>query len=160
MRASGSLADREDWGRRLRSGAASAVLAATRIPKAEMEEPPGGHLPQNAWQSEERGRDAARTSAASPAGLAKDALGSPGDPVRTSTAVAQRQFGPRLGGRKISRMAAGLFDRFLLEQGDFPLVDPPCAGRGIPRSVRVNDSGVVPEGPLDQGQSEPFGVQK
>ena len=57
-------------------------------------------------------------------------------------------------------MAAALRDRFLPEQGDFPLLHPPCAGRGIPGSVRVNDSAVVPEGPLDQGRSELLGVQK
>ena len=51
----------------------------------------------------------------------------------------------RLGGLKISRMAAGLRDRWLLEQGDFPLLAPPGAGRRIPGSVRVNDSAVVAE---------------
>jgi hypothetical protein len=44
MRASDDSGDREGWGRRLRLGAASAVLAATRIPNAEMEEATGGTL--------------------------------------------------------------------------------------------------------------------
>ena len=106
------------------------------------------------------GWDAAGRSATSPAGRAKGELGSPGDPVRVATTVSQRQFGPRPGGRKISRMAAALCDRFLPKQGSFPLADPPGAGRGLPQGVRVSDSAVVAEGPLDEGQSEPLGVQK
>jgi len=161
MRPDGCLADRLGRGRRVRSRAVSTVLATTRIPQAEMgraHRRGSGHRTLGRARSE--GWDAARTSAASPAGGAKGELGSPGDPVRVSTAVSQRQFEPRPGGRKSSRMAAVLRDRFLPKQGSFPLVDPPGAGRGIPRGVRVSDSAVVAEGPLDQGQSELLGVQK
>jgi hypothetical protein len=93
-------------------------------------------------------------------GTGEGRTGFPRRSGHTSTTVAQRQFGLRLGGQKISRMAAGLRDIFLLEQGDFPLLDPPCAGRSIPGSVRVSDSAVVAERPIDQSQSEQLGVQK
>jgi hypothetical protein len=161
VRADGCFADRAGWGRRPRSRATSAVLATTRVPKAEMEGPTCGALATERWV--ERGaREGTRPACRQlrPRGRAKGELGSPDDPIRTSTAVAQRQLGPRLGGRKSSTMAAAVGDRCLPGQGHFPVVDPPCAGRGIPRSVRVNDSAVVAEGPLDQGPFEPFGVQK
>jgi hypothetical protein len=93
-------------------------------------------------------------------GIGEGRTGPPGDPVRTSTAVAQRQFGPRLGGRTSSTKAAAVRDSWLPDQGHFSVIDPPCADRGIARNVRVNDSAVVPEEPLDQGPFEPFGVQK
>jgi hypothetical protein len=117
-----------------------------------------GHRTLGRARSE--GGDAARRSAASPAGRAKGELGSPGDPVRVSTAVRQRQFGPGPGGRRSSRRVAALGDRVLPRQGSFPLVDLPDAGRGISRVVRGNGSAVVAEGPLDQGPSERLGVQK
>lgn len=76
-----------------------------------------GLVPQNAGQSEERGRGRARTSTTSPARPAEGELGSPGDPGHTSTARTQRQFGPRPDGRKISLMAAAGRDEFLLVTG-------------------------------------------
>ena len=58
-------------------------------------------------------------------GPAKGELSPPDDPVRISTAVAQRQFGPRLGGRRSSTRAAAVRDSCLPEQGHFPVIDPP-----------------------------------
>lgn len=124
------------------------------FPRRRWKRPRAGLLPQNAWQSEERGMGCGPQADRFASGTGEGRTGIPGDPLRTLTTVARRQFGPRLGGQKISRMAAGLRDRWLLEQGDFPLLAPPGAGRRIPGSVRVNDSAVVAERLMAQGQFE------
>jgi len=49
MRTSGCLAVREGWGRRVRWQATSAILAATRMPKAELEESTCGTLATERW---------------------------------------------------------------------------------------------------------------
>ncbi len=160
MRASGGLADRVGGGRRLREGLRPRYSPRLGFPRRSWKSPPTGLLPENAWQSEERGMGRRPRVGSFVRGTGEGRTGPLDDPVRTSTAVAQRQFGPRPGGRTSSTRAAAVGDSCLPEQGHFPVIDPPCADRGIPRSVRVNDSAVVPEEPLDQGPFEPFGVQK
>ena len=82
----------------------SAVLVATRVPKAELEEPVFGALPEDAWQGEEQGlRRRIRPPAASYAVMAKGELGSPCGPVRAVSGNGLRSAEPTPGGREDQR---------------------------------------------------------
>ena len=133
--------------------AASAVLAATRVPKAEMEEPTFGALATE--RLAERG---ARIETHQPtadnfarelrrANWAPSPILSAGAPRRSD--AEQIRY---LAGRRISAKAESRCDRFLLDQGCFLILRPPfgCSGgrklsalnsaavwRGVPRSRLV-----------------------
>jgi hypothetical protein len=91
-------------GRRVRYALASAVLAATRVPKAEMEEPTFGALATE--RLAERG---ARIETHQPTadnfakGIAKGELGSLTDPLRRCTTAERRRADPIPGGPEDQR---------------------------------------------------------